>query len=393
VSIHLVFDNRTLTTLQVGVSVVLFFVMLIAWRTQTTYPGFGRWTMAKAPHAIGFLLVSLRGIIPDWISVIVANALMFVSPILLYEGIRQFCGKNHRDTFNYGLMIILLALFNYFFWIKPSMAVRLLTISVCTTIIVMRCSGALFYHAPRELRASFHFTSAVFGLYAVVLWLRIIHGQTLFGMAGPLAPDLWQSLMFMGTIIMPIGWTFGFFMMTNARLTFELRAAEAECREMAATDYLTGALNRRSFVEIGRHETRRAKRLGSPLALLMMDIDHFKSFNDTYGHPAGDEILCAIVTACRENLREVDIFARWGGEELVALLPDTNRDGALHVAEKLRRVVLKLSIPVGEERVRVTISIGAALRDPHDADLEDLLQRADVALYKAKQKGRNCVAI
>jgi diguanylate cyclase (GGDEF)-like protein len=390
---NLILDNRTLTSVQVAVSVILCIVMFVAWRTQKTYPGFGRWTVSKIPHAIGFLLISLRGLIPDWLSVVVANGLLFVSPILLYEGIRQFCAKPHRDFINYSLMVVLLASFSYFFWMEPNMKARVLTITACTGVIIVRCAASLFLAPPRVLRPSYWFTAVMFGLYGVVLVVRLIHGGALSNLSDPLAPELWQSVLFMGTIVMPIGWTFGFFIMTNDRLTLELRTAEADLREMAATDFLTGAFNRRSFAEMSQRECLRARRYGSPLALLIMDIDHFKQFNDTYGHLAGDAMLCATVDTCRANLRAIDLFARWGGEEFVVLLPDTDYTGSLRVAEKLRGAVADLSVPAGTGHAQATISIGGALWTSEDEDLDALLLRADVALYKAKQRGRNCVVI
>jgi diguanylate cyclase (GGDEF)-like protein len=243
------------------------------------------------------------------------------------------------------------------------------------------------------LRPSFWFTAAMFGLYGVVLVLRLLHGGPLSNLSDPLAPELWQNLLFVGTIIMPIGWTFGFFIMTNDRLSLKLRTAEEELREMAATDFLTGAFNRRSFVEMSQRECLRARRHGSSLALLIMDIDHFKHFNDTYGHPTGDAMLCAMVDACRASLRAIDLFARWGGEEFVVLLPDTDYEGSLRVAEKLRGAVADLSVPAGTGHAQATISIGGTLWTREDEDLDALLLRADIALYQAKQRGRNCVVM
>ena len=159
------------------------------------------------------------------------------------------------------------------------------------------------------------------------------------------------------------------------------------------TDFLTGAFNRRSFVEMSQRECLRARRYGSPLALLIMDIDHFKQFNDTYGHLAGDAMLCAMVDTCRANLRAVDLFARWGGEEFVVLLPDTDYEGSLRVAEKLRGAVADLSVPAGTGHAQATISIGGAFWTCEDEDLDALLRRADIALYQAKQRGRNCVVM
>jgi diguanylate cyclase (GGDEF)-like protein len=181
--------------------------------------------------------------------------------------------------------------------------------------------------------------------------------------------------------------------MTNSRLTLELRQIETDLRDMAMTDYLTGAYNRRSFDDLGRRECARARRNGTPLALLIIDIDHFKVFNDTYGHLTGDELLCALVMACRRQLRQVDLLARWGGEEFAVLLPATDRPGCLSVAEKLRQAVAELTVPGGDQQAQVTISVGGALCTPEDNGLEELLRRADLALYQAKRRGRNCVVI
>jgi diguanylate cyclase (GGDEF)-like protein len=231
----------------------------------------------------------------------------------------------------------------------------------------------------------------MFGLYDVVLILRVITAGTLPTLLNPFSADVWQSLLFLTTIVVPIGWTFGFFMMTNARLNLELGKAEIELREMAATDFLTGALNRRSFLELSQREYERARRNEQPMVLLMIDIDQFKEFNDAYGHPGGDAMLVAIVANCRANLRASDLFVRWGGEEFATLLPDTDQTGGLQVAEKLRRAVEELCIPIDGFQGRATISVGGALWMSKNENWEAVERRADSALYHAKQNGRNCV--
>ena len=197
----------------------------------------------------------------------------------------------------------------------------------------------------------------------------------------------------MATIVMPVAWTFGFFMMTNDRLTRDLRLAEVEMREMASTDFLTGLLNRRSFVEMSRREQVRMRRNGGTLALLVMDIDHFKHLNDTHGHLVGDAVLREISVVCRDSLRATDLLARWGGEEFAVLLPDTDYAGCLYLGEKLRRGVAALSVPAGRGQAGTTISVGGALWTPDDENLDSVLRRADIALYKAKRRGRNCVVM
>jgi diguanylate cyclase (GGDEF)-like protein len=178
----------------------------------------------------------------------------------------------------------------------------------------------------------------------------------------------------------------------------ELRHANARLRHMAQHDGLTDLPNRRSFDEHLARTVAQAARGRRPVAVVMMDVDHFKRYNDRYGHPAGDRCLQAVARAADAAARRPgDIVARYGGEELVALLPDTDRDGARTVAEAMRRAVEEQAIehagnpPAG----RVTISVGVAVQipDPETHDAAVLLRDADAALYRAKSGGRNRVEV
>jgi len=173
----------------------------------------------------------------------------------------------------------------------------------------------------------------------------------------------------------------------------ELHTAEAEMRKMAMIDVLTGTYNRRAFIEKGKIECERARRYGHSLAFLIVDFDHFKEFNDKYGHINGDSMLQKIVAVFRENLRVGDILARWGGDEFAIFLPETSRAGCLEVAEKLRNGILSLSVPFDEKYTKITVSIGCTIWTQNNESLDTLFLRADTALYQAKQDGRNCVRL
>lgn len=166
-----------------------------------------------------------------------------------------------------------------------------------------------------------------------------------------------------------------------------------ETQRLAITDSLTGLFNRRHFLDIARIEFDRARRYKYYVSAIIFDIDHFKNINDTYGHAAGDAVLCAIGKLCREKLREADPLGRYGGEEFVGLFIETDVKTALKVAERLRSAVEKTIIPFGDHNLRVTVSIGIAEQSPNTPDLESLLARADQAMYIAKHKGRNRVAV
>ena len=160
--------------------------------------------------------------------------------------------------------------------------------------------------------------------------------------------------------------------------------------KQATHDALTGLFNRRHVEDLLRAEVERAQRHARPLAVAMLDADHFKLINDTYGHPTGDDVLRVISERCRTTLRTNDILARYGGEEFVIVFPETNLEEAGAVAERLRAAIAANPIKVGDHALPVTVSIGVAAFAPGN-DVERLIERADAALYMAKQDGRNLV--
>lgn len=175
--------------------------------------------------------------------------------------------------------------------------------------------------------------------------------------------------------------------------TQELERLNHQLLELSATDALTGLKNRRYFEQSFEAAHVRAFRLKSPLSVLVLDIDHFKSLNDTYGHTVGDDCLRSIARTLRESLaRTQDLVARFGGEEFVVLLPDTDRSGAIRVAEKIRLAVEQTEFMVAEQKLAVTVSIGVATQIPAGPDQQhELFRKADEALYEAKAAGRNRV--
>jgi diguanylate cyclase (GGDEF)-like protein len=173
----------------------------------------------------------------------------------------------------------------------------------------------------------------------------------------------------------------------------ELKQNRDELVRLARTDGLTGLYNRRTFDDLLQREWRRLARTGEPLAVIMMDVDHFKLYNDTYGHGGGDVCLQRVARAAVGALqRPADVVARYGGEEFVALLPETKLEGAIAVAEAIRAAVAALEIPhtASKTAAHVTVSLGAACTVPQpDKDPASLLELADQQLYAAKSEGRN----
>jgi diguanylate cyclase (GGDEF)-like protein len=168
-----------------------------------------------------------------------------------------------------------------------------------------------------------------------------------------------------------------------------IAAHEMELRRRAGTDTLTGLYTRRLFDEIAAHEVARARRQGEKLTLAMIDIDKFKTINHSFGHPAGDAVLRAIGPVARRALRAEDQVARFGGEEIAILLPNTGLEHAAIVLDRIRRDIMAMIVPELNGRWVVTASIGVAELQPDETGIDGMLARADVALYRAKEAGRN----
>jgi len=199
------------------------------------------------------------------------------------------------------------------------------------------------------------------------------------------------SLMYVAASLRSIN-TLGYFFGRTYRLAHELKREKARAEELARVDFLTNLANRRAFYEEGERELQSLQGSNRPAAVVMLDIDHFKSVNDRYGHAAGDSVIRAVAELIRANLRASDIAGRLGGEEFALLLPDTAAATVLVAAERLRAATEALLVEQDGVRINFTLSIGVAVL-ADDATLDQWVARADAALYRAKQAGRNRVAV
>ena len=164
-----------------------------------------------------------------------------------------------------------------------------------------------------------------------------------------------------------------------------------ELQKAAIEDSLTGVYNRRHLERIINRELLRCERFGCVLSLILFDIDEFKQINDNFGHAAGDLVLQALTVQVMENIREVDVFGRWGGDEFLVILPQTDIENALVWAEKIRQLLPAVSVPHDGQSISFSCSFGVTGRPHAKTSVSDLVAQADAALYQAKQAGRNCV--
>lgn len=172
-------------------------------------------------------------------------------------------------------------------------------------------------------------------------------------------------------------------------LLFQLDLAEEKLHRLSLEDDLTGASNRRHFMEMAEIELRRYRRYRIPFSIAFLDIDDFKQINDRYGHLAGDLVLCEMTKECLQNIRETDIFARYAGDEFVILMPNTTRQQAVECLERIRSCLLDKTVLYHQQPIHFTLSMGVISTNGKDTSLESLLNLVDSALYSAKKKGKN----
>ncbi len=240
-------------------------------------------------------------------------------------------------------------------------------------------------------------TASIDGVRRLYLF-KHLQGLPLIVMVAPAEPDIyaeWNARAWhIGAVLLVFSAAFIGLAVYLAMSLSERNKAVAALRMLARTDGLTGLNNRRTFDEMLAKEWQRAARNTRPLSVLFIDVDHFKAYNDTYGHQAGDDVLSAVARCVGANIRRpADFAARYGGEEFVVVLPDTDATGALGVADTLRRAVGALAIEhAASEQGRITVSIGVATWEARVAkDMNMIVKTADEALYSAKACGRNAV--
>jgi diguanylate cyclase (GGDEF)-like protein len=258
-------------------------------------------------------------------------------------------------------------------------------LSSCLLAPMLAMSAVEFWRGREERLPSRPAVIAVFASLALVFAVRIpLIGVAPFPFGAQPATPAWLAifnlLIFFHTMVLAVLLV----AMTKERL-------ELQQRTKAQTDPLTGALNRRAFTVIGRRLLLRHRKQHEPLSLIFIDLDHFKSLNDRYGHFVGDEVLINFVAIVQDNIRPTDFLFRMGGEEFCCVLPYTGTDEALGVAERIRRQAEAAMPEVAGRPVHVTVSVGVSSTDVFGYDIDLVMHSADLAVYDAKRQGRNRV--
>jgi diguanylate cyclase (GGDEF)-like protein len=344
-----------------------------------------------AAGALGAAVLASPGISAD-ASAIIAYTLILLAYALLHVGILELMvGKPRLPKLGLTLLVVQAIAYPGLLYIRHGRQLYLLTLAVMLAVQALQTAALLKNSATAGLQAPIWFNVVLLVAFA---GFNLFRGPAVLILGTPASPWALNPFETMGAIVflgIGLGLGFGVFWIATAksRLSLEL---------LANTDPLTGAYNRRSFISWCEKELLRSSRTRQPFSLLMIDLDHFKRINDQYGHENGDIVLCAVADELRASLRNIDTVGRWGGEEFVVLLPDTTAELAVIIAHRLRHTIESLSIaklkttPIQDKKlIAVTISLGVATYPNQANNIEDLLQRGDLALYQAKADGRNCV--
>lgn len=361
--------------------------------------GLGRWSAALLVNAIGHLLLMLRGLVPDAVSVVLGNCLLSSVFVGLIAAIYQFQGRAVRWPLLLAppaLVTVFVAVFVDHFAARVSFVGLVIGVQAVWALAV-----ALERHHASVGRGKWLLVAGL-GIEAAVLAGRALLALSSSAVATDiLQGSALQTVTFMGTFSIVLISSMGFVFMARDR-------ADESNRVMAAIDPLTGVANRRSLIAALNRDVSRAVRTREPIALMMVDIDHFKRVNDRFGHPVGDQVLRSVVDVLSRRVRAQDLVGRYGGEEFMVVLPDTTLQGAEQLARQLCGAVEESRCRVhpegaqdgaadavgGGTSIAVTVSIGVFGGRLELGDSWDMLiAAADRALYEAKANGRNRVEV
>jgi diguanylate cyclase (GGDEF)-like protein len=372
-------DTSTLYLISTMLAAMLG-VMLLFFSRQERIPALKWWGAAYLLGAGSVAVWTLAGSRLGAPFELALNAVGFVACGMVWSGARVFHGRSPNLP---GLVLGALAWVAAVTSLAPDTETRMTIGAGIVAIYAALTASELWTERRRQLQKRWP-AIVVPVLHGAVLMLPILLGDVLRPQDAAFANSIWVTIFAIELILYAVGTVFVIFMLVSDRAVTAHKTA-------ASMDPLTGLFNRRGFAEATSRVIEREAQARRPVTVMIFDIDHFKSINDRFGHPAGDEILKLFSTIIVNNLRITDLSGRVGGEEFAALLPCSLEEGVL-VAERVREAFEASDIVVDEGRVDTTVSIGVA-GGPAGTELEVLLAAADTALYQAKRGGRNRVEV
>jgi diguanylate cyclase (GGDEF)-like protein len=379
-------DINTLFLVTIYVEAILGLLLLFAWVQNTSIHAVAWWGFADLLRAASVTLFGMYGLVPDVVSIDLANAILFIAFALTWTGARVFDHRRPMPILMFGGAALWLVVCHVP-GIADSWDVRVLMSSGIITAYTWAAAYEFWRGRSEPLVSRW---PAIFMLFAHgALYLL----RTPFGSMLPWSPagdvvfqSVWMTVLSFEALLFTISIAFILLAMAKERTEHRHKTA-------ALVDPLTGISNRRAFLQDGELQLRRQATDPRPIAVMLLDLDNFKSINDRFGHAVGDRVLQLFAQIAGNCMRRVDLFGRLGGEEFAALLVDTSREKAMMVAEEIRATFARATQEVEGRPVVATVSVGVVISYEAALDLSALLAQADHALYRAKDNGRNCIEI
>ncbi|WP_241754715.1 sensor domain-containing diguanylate cyclase [Cupriavidus basilensis] len=375
-------DLRTTVLLSAVMSALMSVVLLSAYYSfPRSIKGIGRWVGGSLLLIVAPVLFWLRDIAPDWLSIVVANCLVMAAMALWMLAVQAFYGRAQTWRSAAALTVLGTLLLAWYALWQPNYVARVTIVTFVIGIFyIAQCVLILRYG---ERHFSTYFFGALMSVQALVVVVRfgtsLSAGMTRHSFFA--ADDVFQIIYLSSNTLMVLALSVAFMLVITRRLHVELDV-------LSRTDPLTLLLNRRALYAAGQEALERMREDGGEMALLLIDLDHFKRVNDSMGHAEGDRVLMEFSAMLKRELPPGAYPGRFGGEEFLVLLPRTGMAGALALAERLRATSSRF---FGERIADLTISIGVACVERSETRLDDAVGRADLALYRAKSAGRNRV--
>lgn len=378
------FEVNTLFLLTIDVEAILGLLLLLVWVQNTRVHAVAWWAIAHLMRATSVMLYGLYGSVPDLVSIDLPNVLLFTSFGVTWNGARVFNGRNALPgSLIAGAALWLLASH----WLSLDAGEFRGQLSAMIIAAYTWLTAYEFWRGRHEPLVSRWPAIALFITHGAMFLLRtplnaLVHGQE----SDTVLASAWLSVLSLEAFLMTIATAFILLAMSKERT--ELRHKTA-----AMIDPLTGLLNRRAFLQDAEALLQQQIQRDRPIGVLLIDLDHFKSINDRFGHAAGDKVLQIFAKTTRTNLRQTDLVGRLGGEEFTVVLADASVDNAYLVADRLRKAFAVGASTVDGQPLNATASIGVSVIVDPSQDLAHLITLADQALYLAKARGRNRVEV
>jgi diguanylate cyclase (GGDEF)-like protein len=378
-------DVHTLFMVTIYVEAILGLLLLFVWAQNMALRAVCWWGFAYLTRLASIGLFGMYGEAPDLISIDLANALLFTAFALTWTGARAFDGRPVEPVYLVTGAVLWLLVCRL-----PIMLDDINLRSLIASAIIAGYNWLTAYEFWRgrdEPLVSRWPAVFMFFAHGALFLLRtpmvaLLPGSPSDNVFG----SVWMTMLSTEFLLLTI--SSAFILLAMAKERTELRH-----RTAAMVDPLTGISNRRAFLHDALLLAKRHSANPRPVATLLIDLDHFKSINDRFGHAVGDRVLAIFADAARKSMRGSDLFGRLGGEEFAAVLTETSREKALEVAERIRVTFAQMAEEVDGHPVGATVSIGLVHCLDRTLDIPDLLTRADHALYYAKERGRNRVEV